>query len=277
MNVPVVTTLDPALVESVLIAGDLSVLSPQQRTEYYLKVCETTGLNPLTQPFKYIKLQGVLQLYATKNCAEQLRSIHNISVEEIAIKTGDGVYTVTTKVRNAAGRTDASIGAVAIGTLRGEALANAMMKAETKSKRRATLSICGLGFLLDESELPDEVFQRLPQPPAPNVIDSPPSPSVAADPPAADLSPLPAGEEPAPPPPSPHPPEEGAGTPQELNPDAVGELLTLDQRLGDAAKKGMAALEEEWGKVPGPARGRLKAALDRRHKPTAMRVDEKKK
>ena len=35
--------------------------------------------------------------------------------------------------------------------LKGEAKANAMMKAETKGKRRVTLSICGLG-MLDETE-----------------------------------------------------------------------------------------------------------------------------
>jgi hypothetical protein len=42
------------------------------------------------------------------------------------------------------------------------------MKAETKSKRRVVLSICGLGFL-DESELdtiPRERMERLPPPPA---------------------------------------------------------------------------------------------------------------
>jgi hypothetical protein len=42
--------------------------------------------------------------------------------------------------------------AVPIAGLRGEARANAMMKAETKAKRRATLAICGLG-MLDESEM----------------------------------------------------------------------------------------------------------------------------
>jgi hypothetical protein len=36
--------------------------------------------------------------------------------------------------------------------LKGDALANALMKAETKSKRRVTLSICGLG-MLDETEV----------------------------------------------------------------------------------------------------------------------------
>jgi hypothetical protein len=41
---------------------------------------------------------------------------------------------------------------VSIAGLKGDALCNALMKSETKSKRRVTLSICGLG-LLDESEV----------------------------------------------------------------------------------------------------------------------------
>jgi hypothetical protein len=49
---------------------------------------------------------------------------------------------------------DAAKGAVSVQGLKGEALANALMKAETKAKRRATLSICGLGFL-DETEIED--------------------------------------------------------------------------------------------------------------------------
>ena len=36
----------PATIEDVLIRGDLSQLTPEQRTEYYLKVCQTVGLNP---------------------------------------------------------------------------------------------------------------------------------------------------------------------------------------------------------------------------------------
>ena len=44
-----------------------------------------------------------------------------------------------------------SIGAVSIKGLQGENLANALMKAETKAKRRVTLSLAGLGWL-DETE-----------------------------------------------------------------------------------------------------------------------------
>jgi hypothetical protein len=41
---------------------------------------------------------------------------------------------------------------VALGTLKGDALANALMKCETKAKRRVPLSLAGLGWL-DETEL----------------------------------------------------------------------------------------------------------------------------
>ena len=38
------------------------------------------GLNPLTQPFAYLKLNGKLVLYALKGATEQIAAIHNISV-----------------------------------------------------------------------------------------------------------------------------------------------------------------------------------------------------
>lgn len=141
-----------ALMESVLIKGDLSKLTPQERSDYYMQVCRSVGLNPLTKPFEYITLNGKLTLYALRTCTDQLRTVHGVSVEELAESEREGVFIVTAKVRNKDGRTDIAKGAVTITNLKGDALANAMMKAETKAKRRATLSICGLGFL-DETEI----------------------------------------------------------------------------------------------------------------------------
>jgi hypothetical protein len=140
------------LIDSVITKGDLAKLSPQERTQYYIRVCESIGLNPLTKPFEYIVLNGKLQLYALKGATEQLRSIRGISVEELAESEKDGVFIVTAKVKDRDGRTDMAKGAVPIGGLKGEALANALMKTETKAKRRATLSLCGLG-MLDETEI----------------------------------------------------------------------------------------------------------------------------
>lgn len=152
MNTAVTKTQQSALIEQVLISGDLSKLDPPQRVQYYNQVCDSLGLNPLTTPFSYITLNNKLTLYALRGCTDQLRTIHNISVDEMIESERDGVCIVTVKVRNAAGRTDMAKGAVHIANLKGEALANAIMKAETKAKRRATLSICGLG-LLDETEV----------------------------------------------------------------------------------------------------------------------------
>ena len=57
--------------DSVLVQGDLSSMDETQRSGYYLKVCESLGLNPHTQPFEYIKLGGQLKLYATTACSDQ--------------------------------------------------------------------------------------------------------------------------------------------------------------------------------------------------------------
>lgn len=140
------------IMESVMIKGDLSKLSPQERSDYYFQLCHSLRLNPLTKPFEYITLNGKLTLYARKDATEQLRKRDRVSVVIAARERMEDVYVVTARATMPDGRTDESIGAVAIGTLKGEALANAFMKAETKAKRRVTLSICGLG-ILDETEV----------------------------------------------------------------------------------------------------------------------------
>lgn len=140
------------IMESVIAKGDLGKLTPEERSRYYLEVCKSVGLNPLTQPFAYITLNGKLTLYALRGCTDQLRAIHKVSVEDLTETERGDVFIVTAKVKNGEGRTDMAKGAVTIGTLKGDALANMIMKAETKAKRRATLSICGLG-VLDETEI----------------------------------------------------------------------------------------------------------------------------
>ncbi|MDO8673666.1 MAG: hypothetical protein Q7O66_19830, partial [Dehalococcoidia bacterium] len=140
------------LLEQVLLTGDLSKLTSAERLSYYMQVCQSVGLNHLTKPFDYLTLNGKLTLYARKDTTDQLRSLHAISVTKLDKEVAEGVYIVTAHVADKNGRTDLATGAVAIENLRGDARANAVMKAETKAKRRATLSICGLGWL-DESEI----------------------------------------------------------------------------------------------------------------------------
>jgi len=138
--------------EAVMINGDLTPLTPKERADYYLRVCESLELNPFTKPFAYIKLNGKLTLYALKDCTDQLRKIHKVSVGIVDKKVVNGLCTVHVSAKTPDGRSDEDLGVVQIDGLVGEAAANAMLKAVTKAKRRVTLSICGLGWS-DESEV----------------------------------------------------------------------------------------------------------------------------
>jgi hypothetical protein len=144
--------IDPAIMEQVLIGGDLAQLTEAQRLAYYRAVCQSLGLNPLSKPFEYLWLNGKLRLYALRDCADQLRRLHGISIYITNRERLGDIYLVTARAKDKAGREDESTGAVALGTLKGDALANALMKAETKAKRRVTLSLAGLGWL-DETEI----------------------------------------------------------------------------------------------------------------------------
>jgi hypothetical protein len=156
--------VDAAVVERVLLHGDLRQLTPAQKVSYYKAVCESVGLNPLTQPFQYLTLNGKEVLYARRDATEQLRQIHQVSVQITAREVMEDCYVVTARATLPSGRQDENIGAVPIGGLKGEARANAMMKAETKAKRRVTLAICGLG-MLDETEV-----ETIAPPPAPATV-----------------------------------------------------------------------------------------------------------
>jgi hypothetical protein len=141
-----------AILERLLIHGDLSKLSEAERVSYYHELCRTLGLNPLTRPFEYIILNGRLTLYARKDATDQLRRLHGVSVEIAARERVDDLIIITARARTPDGRTDEEIGVVNIKGKHGDDLANALMKATTKAKRRVTLSFCGLGFL-DETEI----------------------------------------------------------------------------------------------------------------------------
>lgn len=159
-------TIDPEVLAKLMISGDLSGLNAEQKVVYYHKFCEALGLNPLSKPMEYMRLNGKEVLYATKGCAEQLRQIYKISLKIVARDKIDDVYVVTAEASQPGGRIDSSTGVVSLSGLKGETLANAMMKAETKAKRRVTLSICGLN-MLDETEV-ETIRGVRPEQPGPN-------------------------------------------------------------------------------------------------------------
>lgn len=189
-----------SIMEEVLILGNLAELTPEERVNYYAKLCRSLGLNPLSKPFEYLELpaQGggkKMVLYAKKDCTDQLRNNRQVSVQIISRELIDEVFVVTARATTPDGRTDESIGAVPLckeggewktaqggkrffeangkmDPLKPEDKANAMMKAETKAKRRVTLSICGLG-MVDESEVESIPETRRPTDTTPKQLEPP--------------------------------------------------------------------------------------------------------
>ena len=140
------------ILSNIVLKGDISQLKSTEKVQYYNSICQRVGIDPMLQPFQLLKLQGKEVMYATKSATEQLRMIHGISVTAVTTQHIGDCFIVQVTVQNAKGRVDFGTGAVHINGLKGDQLANALMKAETKAKRRATLSICGLG-MLDETEI----------------------------------------------------------------------------------------------------------------------------
>jgi hypothetical protein len=174
------------VLEKVVVDGDLSRLTPTQRMGYYRAVCESLGLNPLTRPFGYIRLDGKLILYAHKNATDQLRRIYKISIEIVDKRIENDIFIVHVKASTPEGRADEDIGAVSLKDCHSEDdRVNRLMKAVTKAKRRVTLSLVGLGFL-DESELetvsdaqvvtvdePGEIKEKIPKTDQPSAVEEP--------------------------------------------------------------------------------------------------------
>jgi len=174
--------VDKEILASLILNGDISKLNSAQRVEYVTRLCERVGVDPLTQPFKILELNGKEILYADKGCTQQLCKSYHISTEVTKKEKIEDVYVVTVRAIDDKGRYTDEDGAVSIsepetirvktGTwpnsgkaryeskpnpnagklLKGDNLCNALMKAVTKAKRRSVLAFCGLG-MLDETEL----------------------------------------------------------------------------------------------------------------------------
>lgn len=148
----ITTHIDTEAIERLMLEGDLSRLTPEQRIQFYRMKCELLKLDPGALPFQYMRLSGKLTLYATKNCAEQLRMKHGVSISEPKTEQIGDIFLVTVTASLPDGRTDTDFGSVPTNGMGGEKLANCYLKAITKAKRRVTLSLLGLG-MLDETEV----------------------------------------------------------------------------------------------------------------------------
>ena len=145
-------TLDPGTIGKLVLDGDLKGLTPAQRVDYYSYRCQQAGLDPAAKPFDLLTLNGKMVLYANAGCTQQLTATRKLSHEVTNRELVDGIYCVFVRVKGEDGRSTENMGAVPVEGLKGEAKANAMLKATTKAIRRAVLAHCGLG-MMDETEV----------------------------------------------------------------------------------------------------------------------------
>ena len=143
-----------AITEALIINGDLSKLHPTDKVVYYKGYCERIGLDPFTKPFDILRLQGREILYLNRSGSAQLCRMHSIShaITSRTLHKDAEIYEVTARAILPDGRYTESLSAVSVAGLKGDNYCNALMKAETKAKRRSTIDLIGLG-ILDESEV----------------------------------------------------------------------------------------------------------------------------
>lgn len=140
------------VIESIVTRGDVSALNPSERARFYVQMCETLGLNPAAQPFAFLRLNGKEVLYATRGATDQLAAIHRLNREiiegpKVIDLAGTKLVYAVCRATHPNGRVETATATVPLVDP-----VNVLMKCETKAKRRATLSILGLG-LLDEMEI----------------------------------------------------------------------------------------------------------------------------
>ena len=140
------------IIESIVLRGDLSGLSPADRARHYTQMCEGLGLNPHAQPFAFLKLNGKEVMYATRGATDQLAAIHKVTREmvdgpKLIDLAGTKLIYAVCRATHPNGRTE-----TATATVPFVDPVNVLMKCETKAKRRATLSLLALS-MLDETEL----------------------------------------------------------------------------------------------------------------------------
>lgn len=145
-------TLNQDTISKLVLNGDMKGLTDAQKVEYYSYRCQQAGLDPAAKPFDLLNLNGKLILYANAACTQQLTSNRKLSHQVTNRELVDGIYCVFVRVTDSESRSTENMGAVPIDNLKGEAKANAMLKATTKAIRRAVLAHCGLG-MMDETEV----------------------------------------------------------------------------------------------------------------------------
>lgn len=155
---------DDELFRKAALTGDLSTLTEDERWIYYQAYCNYLGLDPMSRPFDLLTQKERdgdghkirVKLYPNSSCSAQLARMHKISYGTPRYEYNEALKIifcfVTLKFPN--GREFTGESMVDKSGKSGSYLENALKKAATQARRRATLQACGVA-LPDENETPD--------------------------------------------------------------------------------------------------------------------------
>lgn len=146
---------DTTIIEKLIMEGDISKLSSDQRLQYYYHFCERLGLDPYSNSIQYLTLKNRLVLYITAKACDQLAMNRGISRRIVKTERLGDIYIVTAEASDASGRVEQSTGAMLLANGKGDALVgeellNTLLKCETKAKRRAVIAFTGLGAMSED-------------------------------------------------------------------------------------------------------------------------------
>lgn len=147
-----VTKQQEALVKATL-SQDWGRTNDQVKVRFIAHLCNQLSIPAVMNPFIFIKTKNGQKLYTPSEGAYLIASKNRIStkIKDRSYDKERQIYSVTVECSTPDGRTSEDIGHMFLGGLQGENLANAMMKAETKAKRRAILSTVGLSVLTEDA------------------------------------------------------------------------------------------------------------------------------
>ena len=139
--------------EALIVGGNLAMLTPANQLNVYAYHCRRIGVPLVAQPFIFLTFNNKKVLYAKKECAEMLRSLHKVSVEVLKEELTPDFYTVWVRAKMPDGRFEDNLACVPLLASNKLEVANKKMACQSKALRRVTLAITGCG-LSDSEDAP---------------------------------------------------------------------------------------------------------------------------
>lgn len=148
-------TVQPAQEEYLhkILNGDLSQLTPDEQLAYYTNRCERLGLDPMSQPFLFLKTKAregeepKTILYATRSASDQIAKREGLS-GAITSKDVSGVTAIVCVRITDGKRTIENIGAASFKY--DNQAGDALKRATTQAYRRGIIQFAGLGMVSEE-------------------------------------------------------------------------------------------------------------------------------